>query len=102
MRDKATNIMRNFPSASSESQNTELFHRSDDKGIERAAEEKVKEAVSLDVYWQYLIKEGTTMAALLVSGSIAILPDGKRLLIINKSKQSLILHGISSVNQDAI
>ena len=72
---------RSVPSTSSENQTTELFHRPDDEGVERAAEDKVKGAVSLDVYWQYL-KEGAKLAALLVLGLIVILPEGKCLLII--------------------
>ena len=64
-----------FPSASSDNRNTELFYRTDDEGVERAEEDKVKGAVSLDVYWQYL-KEGAKLVALLVFGSIVILPDG--------------------------
>jgi len=65
-----------FPSASSDNRNTELFYRTDDEGVERAAEDKVKGAVSLDVYWQYL-REGAKLVALLVFGAIVILPDGK-------------------------
>lgn len=70
-----------FPSASSDHRNTELFYRTDDEGVERAAEDKVKGAVSLDVYWQYL-REGAKLVALFVFGSIVILPDGKSKLII--------------------
>ena len=78
------------PSTSLENGNTELFYRPDDEGVERAAEDKVKGAVSLDVHWQYLnYKEGTKPAALLVFGLIAILPDGK-----SPSKHLLILQGI--------
>ena len=51
----------------------------------------MKGAVSLDVHWQYL-KEGGKLVALLVFGSIVILPDGKSL-----SKYPPILHSISSV-----
>ena len=79
------------PSASSEHGSTELFYRLDDQGVERAAEDKVKGAVSLDVHWQYL-KEGAKVVVLLVFGSIVMLPDGKSL-----SKHPLILHGIPSV-----
>lgn len=82
---------RSSPSASSEKGNTELFYRLDDQGVERAAEDNAKGAVSLHVHWQYL-KEGAELVALLVFGSIAILPDGKSL-----SKHSPILHGISAV-----
>ena len=82
---------RSSPSASSENGNTELFCQPDDEGFERAAEDKVKRAVCLDVYWQYL-KEGSKLVALLVFGSIAILPDGKSLL----SKHPPIFYGISS------
>ena len=84
-----------FQSASSDNRNTELFYRPDDEGVERAAEDKVKGAVSLDVYWQY-IKEGEKLVALLVFGSIVILPDGKSMLI-NKSKHPPFLYGISSI-----
>ena len=79
------------PSASSEHGSTELLYRLDDQGVERAAEDKVKGAVSLDVHWQYL-KEGAKLVALLVFGSIVMLPDGKSL-----SKHPPILHGIRSV-----
>lgn len=82
---------RSSLSVSSENGNTELFYRLDDQGVERAAEDKVKGAVSLDVHWQYL-KEGGKLVALLVFGSIVILPDGKSL-----SKYPPILHSISSV-----
>ena len=84
---------RNSPSASSENGNTELCYRSDDEGIERASEDKLKRAVSLDVYWQYL-KEGAQLVALLTFGSIAILPDGK---LLSKHPPVLHLHGIPSV-----
>lgn len=83
---------RSSPSASSENVVTELCYRSDDEGIERASEDKVKRAVSLDVYWQYL-KEGVQLVALLTFGSIAILPDGKLL-----SKHPPVLHAISMVS----
>ena len=71
---------RNLPSASTENHTESVFHRPDDKGIERDAEDRVKGAVSLEVYGQYL-KEGAKLVALVVFGLIAILPDGKRLLI---------------------
>ena len=76
------------PSASSENGSTELFYRLDDQGVERAAEDKVKGAVSLHVRWQYL-KEGAKLVALLVFGSVVMLPDGKSLF-----QHPPILHGI--------
>ena len=88
---KSDDKQRSSPSVSSENGNTELFYRLHDQGVERAAEDKVKGAVSLDVHWQYL-KEGGKLVALLVFGSIVILPDGKSL-----SKHPPILHGISLV-----
>lgn len=80
---------RSVPSASSENRISELFYRPDDEGVERAAEDKVKGAVSLDVYWQYL-KEGAKLVALLVFGLIVILPEGKCLLIISPNLQILL------------
>ena len=76
------------PSASSEDGSTALFYRLDDQGVERAAEDKVKGAVSLHVRWKYL-KEGAKLVALLVFGSIVMLPDGKSL-----SKHPPIRRGI--------
>ena len=82
---------KSSPSASAENGSTELFYRLDDQGVERAAEDKAKGAVSLHVHWQYL-KEGAKLVALFVFGSIAILPDGKSL-----SKHPRILLGISPI-----
>ena len=76
---------RSFPSASSDNRNTELFYRPDDLGVERAVEDKVKGAVSLDVYWQY-IKEGEKAGT-----------SGGKSMLINESKHPPLLYGISSI-----
>ena len=61
------NDNRTLPSTSSEHhQSSELWHRLDDEGVERAVEDKATGAVSITVYWQYF-KAGTCFIVYLSS-----------------------------------